>query len=191
MTDGGWTQFSFAGFIIAVVTIGVGTAAGLAIVPVVGSYLGMFLGAFVTGLTIEDRPLLETGVAAVLASLGILVTGSLIGNGILAGVSALGSIPPTTLLTSIVLSFAVGAFGAHLGDDSRSGLTDPVEAPKSGSTTRTSVARPRREDEPSTRDARDGPAPLDTDAMKNTDEESTSHGAERDESDDLELEREG
>lgn len=184
MTDGGLTQFSLVGFAVAVVTVGVGTAAGLATVPVVGSYLGMFLGAFVAGLAIEDRPLLEAGVVAVLASLGILLAGSVIGNGVVAGVSALGSIPPTVLLTSVALSFAVGAFGAHFGDDLRSGLTDPVETPQSGPTTHTSVGRPPSTDESSTRDARNDPQRPDTDG------ESPGHDAERGTSGDLELERE-
>ncbi|MFB6229158.1 MAG: YrzE family protein [Halobacteriales archaeon] len=190
MTDEGVTQFSLTGFVVAVVTISVGTVAGLATVPVVGSYLGMFLGGFVAGLTTKDRPLLEAGFAAVLASLGVLLAGTLIGNGIVAAVSALASIAPTTLLTSTALSFAVGAFGAHFGDDLRSGLTDPVEAPQSGSTSHTSAASPPEDDELTTPDNRDEAESTDDDTVTHPEETSTSHGAERGESDDLELERE-
>jgi len=127
--------FSLAGFAVAVVTVGTGAAAGLALVPTVGSYLGMLLGAFVAGLAVEDHPLVESGVAATLAGLAILAAGSLIGNGPVAALSALASLPPTTLLTATVLSFAVGAFGAHLGDDLRDGLTTPVETRPTGRTT--------------------------------------------------------
>ena len=125
-----WTDtlwFSPVGFAIALVTVGVGTAAGLAAVPVVGAFLGTLIGAFVVGLAVEERPLLETGVAAILARLGVLATATSIGNDLLAAVVALGSISPDTLLLSAALSFAVGVFGAHLGDDLRDGLTDPVE----------------------------------------------------------------
>lgn len=119
-------RFSLAGFAVALVTVGVGTAAGLAAVPVVGSYLGMLVGGFVAGLALEDRPLPEAGVAAVLAGLAILVAGTLVGNGVVAALVALGSVPPGTLLVSAALSFAVGAFGAHFGDDLRDGLTEPL-----------------------------------------------------------------
>lgn len=191
MTDGGLSQFSFVGFVVALVTIGVGTAAGLALVPVVGSYLGMLLGGFVVGLAMEERPLLEAGTAAVLANLGILAVGALIGDGVVAAVSALGSIAPATLLTSIVLSFAVGAFGAHFGDDLRYGLTEPVESPSSGPTTPGTTARPPTDDQSSTRDTQDESEPLDAGTIKNADDETTRHSSESGESDDLELEREG
>lgn len=127
MTDEHATRFSIAGFAVALFTVAVGTAAGLELVPVVGSYVGMLLGGLVAGLAIEDRPLLESGLAAVLAGLGLLAAGPLVGNGISTALSALGSIAPTTLLVSIILSFSVGAFGAHFGDDLRDGLTAPVE----------------------------------------------------------------
>jgi hypothetical protein len=122
----GWT-FTAVGFAVALVAVGIGAAVGLAVVPVVGSYLGMLLGGVAAGLAVDDRPLVETGLAAVLATLGILTAGATIGSGPGAAVSALGAVAPTTLLISVVLSFAVGAFGAHFGDDIRDGMTEPVE----------------------------------------------------------------
>jgi len=127
MTESDGSRFSLVGFAVAVVMVGAGAAAGLAFVPVAGTYVGMLLGGFVAGLVLEDRPLLEAGVAAVLASFGILLAGTLVGNGIVDAVLALATIAPTTLLVSVVLSFAVGAFGANFGDDLRDGLTEPVE----------------------------------------------------------------
>lgn len=127
MTDSDGSRVSFVGFAVAVVTVGAGAAAGLAYVPVAGTYVGMLLGGFVAGLVLEDRPLLEAGVAAVLASFGILLAGTLVGNGVVDAVLALTAMSPVTLLVSVVLSFAVGAFGANFGDDLRDGLTAPVE----------------------------------------------------------------
>ncbi len=111
------------------VTVTVGTVAGLTLIPIAGSFVGMALGGFVAGLAIEERPLVEAGFAAALASLGLLMVGPFIGNGIVAALFALGAIAPTTLLGSIALSFVVGAFGAHFGDDLREGLTAPLEEP--------------------------------------------------------------
>lgn len=135
MSEGRSWQFSPLGAAVAVVTVGVGAAAGLALVPTVGSYLGMVLGGFLAGLATEDRPVLESGLAAALAGLGIISSGALAGNGILDALTALGSVAPTALLVSTALSFGVGAFGAHFGDDLRAGLTTPVETPPAGSTT--------------------------------------------------------
>jgi hypothetical protein len=191
VTDGGLSQFALVGFAVAVVTVGVGTAAGLALVPVVGSFLGMFLGGFVAGLAIEERPLLEAGVAAVLASLGILAAGAVIGNGVLAAVSALGSIAPATLLVSVLLSFTVGAFGAHFGDDLRDGLTDPVETSPARST-EPAVLEPRSEKDRA-REVEDEPEPLESDAQKErdrVDDGATDESLDRIDSDDVELERE-
>lgn len=126
MTDDA-SRISLVGFAVALVTVGVGTAVGLAFVPVVGTYVGMLAGGFVAGLVTSDRPTVEAGVAAVLANIGILLAGTLPGNGILEAVLALGSVSPVTLLISAAISFAVGAFGAHFGEDLRSGLTEPVE----------------------------------------------------------------
>lgn len=128
MTDSDGGPFSPLAFVVALVTVGVGTAAGLVVVPIAGTYFGTLLGGTAAGLLVERRPLLEGGVAGVLASLGVLLAGTLPGNGLVAAVTALAAIPPTTLLVSVALGFAVGAFGAHFGDDLRDGLTEPVES---------------------------------------------------------------
>ena len=155
VTGGGLTRFSLVGFAVALVTVGLGTAVGLAVVPVVGSYLGMLAGGFVAGLALERRPMLESGLAAVLANLGIVAAGSAIGSGVGAAVSALGAVGPAALVSSVLLGFAVGAFGAHFGDDLREGLTEPVE-PRSGSTTaHTAVGPPTGEESASTGTERD------------------------------------
>lgn len=132
MTDSQNAGLSPAGFVVALVTVGVGAAAGLAFVPLVGSYLGMLLGGFAAGVAVEDRPLAEAGVAALLAGLAILAAGAFIESGVGAAVSALAALPARTLLTTTGLSFAVGAFGAHFGDDLRDGLTASVEPGPSG-----------------------------------------------------------
>ncbi|AFZ74138.1 hypothetical protein [Natronobacterium gregoryi] len=127
MSDRSWRRFSLAGFVVALVAMAVGAAAGLALVPVAGSFVGLFVGGFVTGMAVENRPLLETAIAAALATLGVLAAGAGIGNEIVTAVAVLGVVDPATLLVSIVLAAAVGAFGAHFGDDLRDGLTEPVE----------------------------------------------------------------
>jgi hypothetical protein len=153
VTDGSSSRFSAGGFVLALVTVGAATAAGLAVDLVAGSYIGILLGGLLAGVATERRPVLEAGVAAVLANLGVLVAGSLVGNGIVAVASAFGSLAPTTLLASTVLGFAVGAFGAHFGDDIRDGLTTPVEEPSSGSTGSGSPARTARTDASALEDA--------------------------------------
>jgi len=187
-------QFSLRGAAVAVVTVGVGAAAGLVLVPTVGSYLGMVLGGFLAGLCIEKRPVLESGLAAALASLGILWSGVLVGNGVVDAVVALGSVAPTTLLVSTVLSFAVGAFGAHLGDDLRDGLTTPVEPTTAGETTAgpttatpTDRSTPAREsaEKPTVADAvEDSTQPPPGDSKRGP------SGGERDSQEELERERE-
>jgi len=127
-------RFSLVALAVALVTVSLGTAAGLAFVPVVGAYVGTLAGAFVAGLAVEKRPVLEGGLAGVVAGLGVLAAGPFVGNGVGAAISSLAAVGPLTLLVSVALSFAVGAFGAHFGDDLRDGLTEPVEEPASGST---------------------------------------------------------
>jgi len=114
-----------------------------------------------------------------------------IGNGVLAGVSALGSIAPATLLVSVLLSFTVGAFGAHFGDDLRDGLTDPVETSPARST-EPAVLEPRSEKDRA-REVEDEPEPLESDAQKErdrVDDGATDESLDRIDSDDVELERE-
>ena len=190
MTDDRSWQVSLVGAVVAVVTIAVGTAAGLAIVPTVGSYLGMLLGGFLAGVTVEDRPVVESGFAAALAAIGVLWAGAFVGNGAVEAVTALGSVAPTALLTSALLSFAVGGFGAHLGDDLRDGLTTPVETPPAGrATTGSTPVAPteaRATDEAGTRSE---PVEGDSDRA-GSGKSRESPERERTESENLELERE-
>ena len=119
-------RFSPVGFAVAVLTVGTGTAVGLAFVPTVGAYVGMLAGGFVAGLVLEARPTVESGVAAALASVGVLVAGALPGAGVVDAVMSLTAVDPVTFLVSLALAFAVGAFGGHFGDDLRDGLTEPL-----------------------------------------------------------------
>lgn len=179
MTRTGSSQFSVLAFALALVTVSCGTAAGLSLVPIAyGSSLGTLVGGLVAGLAVEDRPLIETGIAAVLAGLGVLVTGPLVGTGLLTAVLALGSISPTALLTSVVLSFALGAFGAHFGHEIRDGLTEPVEEP-SGSRSLGTVGSP-----PASRESTDTTLE-DTDSV---DDESVAGEDEADEMTDADSE---
>ncbi len=127
MGDSDYTWFSLRRFALAVVAVGIGAAAGMVYVPVVGTQVGMLLGAFATGLASEERPLLEGGIAGVLAGLGALLASKLIGNGIIGAILGLLSINPQTLLVSVAISFAVGTLGAHFGNDLREGLSEPID----------------------------------------------------------------
>jgi hypothetical protein len=119
-------RFSLVGLTVALLTVGVGTAAGLAFVPTVGTYVGMLAGGFVAGLAVEARPTTESGVAAAVASVGVLVAGALPGSGVVDAVLSVAAVDPVTLLVSVALAFAVGAFGGHFGDDLRDGLTESL-----------------------------------------------------------------
>jgi len=185
VSDSRATRFSLVGFAVALVTVGVGTAAGLAFVPVVGSYVGMLLGGVVAGLAVEDRPLVEAGAAALLANLGVLTAGTLVGNGVVAAVSAIASLSLATLLTATVVSVAVGGFGAHFGDDIRKGLTAPVETPPSGSTTPPAPV-PRPDEESATHESTETVTRThDTESERNREP-----GSESAEAGERELERE-
>ena len=94
MSDG--SRFSPVAFALALVTVSLGTAAGLAFVPVVGTYAGTLAGAFVAGLAVEKRPVLEGGLAGVIAGLGVLAAGPFVGSGIGAAVAGLAAINPLT-----------------------------------------------------------------------------------------------
>jgi len=123
------SRFSLVALAVAGLTVGVGTAVGLAFVPTVGAYVGMLAGGFVAGLVLEARPTVESGVAAALASVGLLVAGGLPGAGVVDAVLSLAAVDPVTLSISLALAFAVGAFGGHFGDDLRDGLTEPLPEP--------------------------------------------------------------
>lgn len=109
--------------------VGAGTAAGLSVPVVAGSFVGAAVAAGLVGLATPDRPLVETGVAAVVARLGLLAAGPAVGAGPGAGLAALGTLDPAAVVPALAVSFAVGALGAHFGTDLRHGLTTPVESP--------------------------------------------------------------
>lgn len=156
------SRVSLVALAVAVVTVGVGTAAGLAVVPTVGTYVGMLAGGFVAGLALEARPTVESGAAAALASVGVLVAGALPGTGVVDAVLSLTAVDPVTLLLSVVLAFAVGAFGGHFGDDLRDGLTEPLPDPSP-------TASSQRVDSRS--------ATADADALASSDDERTTAAA--------------
>jgi hypothetical protein len=135
------SRVSVVGFAVALSTVGVGAAVGLAAIPGVGTYVGMLAGAFLAGLLIEARPTVESGIAAVLAALGVIVAAAVPGNGVLAAILTLGTVNPVTLLGSVALSFAIGAFGGHFGDDLRDGLTESLPEPAPGAPTGTTGTR--------------------------------------------------
>ena len=122
--DSSW--FSVKRFAVALGAVALGAVGGMILIPYVGTYLGMGLGGFVAGLAFADRPLLEAGLAAVLAKVGT-VTWSLLGGGIIDAIMSLISLSPGILLLSVVLSFGVGTLGAHFGNDLRDGLTRPID----------------------------------------------------------------
>lgn len=115
---------------MALGTVALGTAGGFALIPWLGSYVGLGLGGFAAGLTFEDRPLLESGAAGLLAGLGALLVAHLGGGliGIVGGIVDLVLLQTQKLLLTGVLSFGVGAVGAHFGNDFRDGLTKSVDA---------------------------------------------------------------
>ena len=129
MGDSRSSWFSLKRFVVALATTAVGAAAGMLFVPFVGTYLGTLAGGFAAGLAFEDRPILEAGVAGVLAGLGATLASVFVGNGIIGAIIGLFELSPQILLISAVLSFGVGALGAHFGNDLRDGLTEPVEEP--------------------------------------------------------------
>lgn len=128
MSDSSW--FSLGRFAVALGTVALGTAGGFALIPWLGSYVGLGLGGFAAGLTFRDRPLLEAGTAGLLAGLGALLVAHLGGGliGIIGGIIDLVVLQPQKLLLTGVLSFGLAAAGAHFGNDFRDGLTRPVEA---------------------------------------------------------------
>ena len=123
-SDSSW--FSLKRFAVALGAVALGAVGGMVLVPYVGTYLGMGIGGFVTGLAFQSRPFLEVGLAAALAKVGTL-TYSLLGGGIIDAITSLVSLSPGILLLSVVLSFGVAALGAHFGNDLRDGLTQPVD----------------------------------------------------------------
>lgn len=130
MTDSSSSWFSLKRFAVALGTVALGTIGGMGI-PLLpfGKYLGALAGGFAVGLAFENRPLLEAGVAGVLAGLATLIIAQLGGGIIDAIIGFLGlvALKPQIILLSIVLSFGLAALGAHFGNDFRDGLTKPIE----------------------------------------------------------------
>ncbi|WP_435361546.1 hypothetical protein [Haloarchaeobius sp. DFWS5] len=127
MTDSDLSLFSLQRFAVALVTVGIGAAAGMEYIPVVGTYVGTLLGGFAVGLAFEEKPLLEAGVAATVAGLGVILVAKLLGNGLIGAIIGLFSLNLQLLLVAAGLSFGAGAVGAHFGNDLRDGLTKPVD----------------------------------------------------------------
>ncbi len=127
MSGAATSRLSAVVFCGALVAVGVGAAVGLATIPRVGTFLGMLLGGFLVGVGISPRPLAESAIAAAVVNLGIIASTGVPGRGIIGAITALGSVAPETLLPSLALSAAAGGFGAHLGDDLRDGLSEPLE----------------------------------------------------------------
>lgn len=124
--------FSATMFGVALIIIGLGTYIGLSILAFAGAFIGMFIASLVFGLTVKGRPIVEGATAAGVSKLALLLSGGVIGNSIGGAAVAISSVSPTTLLVSVLLGVAVGAFGTHFGDDLREGLTTPVEEPSAG-----------------------------------------------------------
>lgn len=130
MSESSW--FSLRRFTVALGTVALGTAAGVELIafPVVGAvghYLGIMLGGFAAGLAFDDRPLLESGAAGLVAGIGYVLVSAIGGGGLVDVIVGLFTLAPQVLLLTAVLSFGVGALGAHFGNDFREGLTQPVD----------------------------------------------------------------
>lgn len=129
MTDSDSSWFSLERFAVALGTVALGTAGGIALVPLfgVGGYVGTLAGGFAAGLAFDDRPLLEAGTAGLLSGLGAMLVSEVLGAGIIGGLVGLFAIGPQILLLVGVLSFGLASLGAHFGNDFRDGMTKPVE----------------------------------------------------------------
>lgn len=172
MSSAATSRLSAVVFCGALVAVGVGAAIGLATVPRVGTFLGMLLGGVLLGVVISPRPLAESAIAAAVVNLGIVATTGVPGRGIVGAMTALGSVAPETLLPSLALSAAAGGFGAHLGDDLRDGLSQPLDdSSVTGSRSASSPDRARSTTTDST--AGDATASATTDIDRETVREST------------------
>jgi hypothetical protein len=164
MSGAGTSRPSVVVFCAALAAVGAGAAVGLAAVPRVGTFLGMLLGGFLVGVGISPRPLAESAIAAAVVTLGIVATAGVPGTGITGAMAALGSVAPETLLPSLALSAAAGGFGAHLGDDLRDGLSEPLDdSSDTGSGSASPPNRTRRAPTDSTAGDNATPATTDVD----------------------------
>lgn len=135
MTDSSW--FSLRRFTVALGTVALGTAGGVALIAIpflgaIGPYIGILMGGFAAGLAFDDRPLLESGAAGLVSGIGYMLVSRIVDGGLLDGLIGLITLGPQILLLTAVLSFGLGALGAHFGNDFRDGLTRPVEEPRDG-----------------------------------------------------------
>ena len=133
------SRLSATTFAAALCVVGSGAAVGLAIVPRVGTVVGMLVGGMILGAVGTTRPLTEGAVAAVVAQLVVLAAAGVPGAGLSGAIMALSSVGMGSLGLSLASSAAAGGFGVHLGDDLRDGLTTPIN--DTGSHERT--AQPR------------------------------------------------
>ena len=120
------SRLSAPTFAAALCVVGSGAAVGLAIVPRVGTVVGMLVGGMILGVAGTTRPLTEGAVAAVVAQLVVLAAAGVPGAGLSGAIMALSSVSLGSLGLSLASSVAAGGFGVHLGDDLRDGLTTPI-----------------------------------------------------------------
>jgi len=121
------SRLSATTFAAALCIVGSGAAVGLAIVPRVGTVVGMLVGGMILGAAGTTRPLTEGAVAAVVAQLVVLAAAGVPGAGLPGAAMALSSVGLGSLGLSLASSAAAGGFGVHLGDDLRDGLTTPID----------------------------------------------------------------
>jgi|APHM01.1.fsa_nt_gi hypothetical protein len=120
------SQFSATTLAAALCVVGSGAAVGLAVVPRIGTVVGMLAGGMILGAAGTTRPLTEGAVAAVVAQLVVLAAAGVPGAGLSGAAMALSSVGLGSLGLSLASSAAAGGFGVHLGDDLRDGLTTPI-----------------------------------------------------------------
>ena len=120
------SRLSATTFAAALCVVGSGAAVGLAIVPRVGTVVGMLVGGMILGAVGTTRPLTEGAVAAVVAQLVVLAAAGVPGAGLSGAIMVLSSVGMGSLGLSLASSAAAGGFGVHLGDDLRDGLTTPI-----------------------------------------------------------------
>ena len=158
------SRLSATTFAAALCVVGSGAAVGLAIVPRVGTVVGMLVGGMILGAVGTTRPLTEGAVAAVVAQLVVLAAAGVPGAGLSGAIMALSSVGMGSLGLSLASSAAAGGFGVHLGDDLRDGLTTPIN--DTGSHERT--AQPREAVADSTRSSSEQGSPPDTEPERET-----------------------
>ena len=158
------SRLSATTFAAALCVVGSGAAVGLAIVPRVGTVVGMLVGGMILGAVGTTRPLTEGAVAAVVAQLVVLAAAGVPGAGLSGAIMALSSVGMGSLGLSLASSAAAGGFGVHLGDDLRDGLTTPIN--DTGSHERT--AQPREAVADGNRSSSEQGSPPDTEPERET-----------------------